>query len=155
VSHPRHPRATLTAKETSKLLRLSLDSTYQAIRLGEIPSVKVGRRVLVHRVGLDRLVGVHDLTLDELRGMNETKESTQQEAIMDIHPIPDENPQAKVLEMIKHELDKIDGDGPLEMVINLKRPQWQDFQVEIKTTRRGLFRLPDDVDEYMDQVEAR
>jgi excisionase family DNA binding protein len=40
---------TLTAEEVSKLLRMGLNQTYAAIQRGEIPSIKIGRRILVPR----------------------------------------------------------------------------------------------------------
>lgn len=46
----------LTVEETRKLLRLSRGATYEAIRIGQIPSIRVGRRILIPRVALDRLL---------------------------------------------------------------------------------------------------
>lgn len=40
---------TLTAEEVSKLLPLGLNQVYEGIRRGEIPSIKIGRRILVPR----------------------------------------------------------------------------------------------------------
>ena len=40
-------KLTLTVNQTSKLLGLSRNSTYQGILAGEIPSLKVGKRILV------------------------------------------------------------------------------------------------------------
>jgi len=49
-------RLTLTVKETSELLGLSRNSTYQGILTGEIPHVKVGKRILIPRIALERML---------------------------------------------------------------------------------------------------
>ncbi|MDA8288848.1 MAG: helix-turn-helix domain-containing protein [Actinomycetota bacterium] len=38
------------------MLGISRAFAYEAVRRGEIPSIRIGRRVLVPRVALDRLV---------------------------------------------------------------------------------------------------
>jgi excisionase family DNA binding protein len=40
---------TYTVEETSRLIPLGLNQTYEAIRRGELPSIKIGRRILVPR----------------------------------------------------------------------------------------------------------
>jgi excisionase family DNA binding protein len=52
------PRATLTIAETANYIGLSLGSTKAAINRGEIPSVRIGRRVLVPREALNRLFSI-------------------------------------------------------------------------------------------------
>lgn len=47
----------LTVQEVSQILRLSRGRTYEGIRTGEIPSIKIGRRILVPASGLARLLG--------------------------------------------------------------------------------------------------
>ena len=49
-------RLTLTVEETRKLLGLSRGLMYEALRRNEIPSVRIGRRILVPRVALMRLL---------------------------------------------------------------------------------------------------
>lgn len=49
-------RLTLTVKEVQKLLGLSRGLVYQAIETGEIPSVRVGRRILIPKASLNRLL---------------------------------------------------------------------------------------------------
>ncbi len=44
----------LTVEEARKLLRLSRGLMYEAIRTGQIPSVRIGRRILIPRIALDR-----------------------------------------------------------------------------------------------------
>ena len=43
------PRATMTVPEAAALLGLSESATYEAVTRGEIPAVKIGRRVLIVR----------------------------------------------------------------------------------------------------------
>ncbi len=49
-------RLVYSVTEAGKLLNLSRGSTYEGIRTGQIPSVKIGRRILVPRAALDRLL---------------------------------------------------------------------------------------------------
>jgi excisionase family DNA binding protein len=42
-------RATMTVSEAALLLGLSESAAYQAVARGEIPAIKIGRRVLVKR----------------------------------------------------------------------------------------------------------
>lgn len=50
-------RRTLTVEEAAVVLGISRTSAYEGIRRGEIPSVRVGRRLLVPRVGIDTMLG--------------------------------------------------------------------------------------------------
>jgi excisionase family DNA binding protein len=47
----------LTVKEVARVLQLSRNSTYSAVRRGEIPSLMFGRQILIQRAGLERLLG--------------------------------------------------------------------------------------------------
>ncbi|XUX00153.1 MAG: helix-turn-helix domain-containing protein [Dehalogenimonas sp.] len=49
-------KALLTVDEVQKLLRISRGLTYQAIQRREIPSIRIGRRILIPRMALDRLL---------------------------------------------------------------------------------------------------
>jgi excisionase family DNA binding protein len=49
-------RLTYTVNETAKMLGLGRTATYQGIEKGEIPSVMVGRRILVPRAALERFL---------------------------------------------------------------------------------------------------
>jgi len=53
-------RLTLTVKETQIILGLSRSLVYQAIETGEIPSVRVGRRILIPKAALYRLLEATD-----------------------------------------------------------------------------------------------
>ena len=46
----------LTVEETAKFLRISRGSAYEGVRLGQIPSIRVGRRILIPRAALVRLL---------------------------------------------------------------------------------------------------
>lgn len=45
--------AVLTVEEAALILRISRPSAYEAVRTGQIPSVRVGRRILIPRARLD------------------------------------------------------------------------------------------------------
>lgn len=45
--------AVLTVPEVARALRIGRNSAYEAIARGEIPSIRVGRRVLVPRAALE------------------------------------------------------------------------------------------------------
>jgi excisionase family DNA binding protein len=47
---------TLTIPEAAKALRIGLTPAYQAAKSGELPTVRIGRRILVPRAALDRLL---------------------------------------------------------------------------------------------------
>ena len=53
--------AVLTVEEAAALLRISRQSAYQAVRAGELPTVKIGRRILVPRAALERMLAAEDL----------------------------------------------------------------------------------------------
>jgi len=52
-----HERATLSVAETAELLGLGRGSAYEAARRGDIPTLRVGRRLLVPVPALLRLLG--------------------------------------------------------------------------------------------------
>jgi excisionase family DNA binding protein len=47
----------LTIEEAGRLLRISRQSAYQAARAGELPTIRIGRRLLVPRARLLALLG--------------------------------------------------------------------------------------------------
>jgi len=49
-------RLTLTVPEAAKLIGISRMTAYGAVRDGTIPSIRIGRRVLVPRAALDRML---------------------------------------------------------------------------------------------------
>ena len=52
----KNDKAVLTVDETAQLLGLSRNSAYQGVMRGEIPSIRVGKRILVPRAALERLL---------------------------------------------------------------------------------------------------
>jgi excisionase family DNA binding protein len=46
-----------TVDEVAKILRIGRISTYQAIERGDVPSIRIGRRILVPRMALEELLG--------------------------------------------------------------------------------------------------
>ena len=50
----------MTLAEVASLLRISRNSAYEAARRGEIPTIKIGRRVLVPADALERLLSGND-----------------------------------------------------------------------------------------------
>ena len=47
---------TLTVLQTAKLLRLSKNGVYEAVARGQVPSIRIGRRVLIPRLALERML---------------------------------------------------------------------------------------------------
>lgn len=58
-------KATLSVEEAAEVLGISRGSAYQAVRMGEIPCIKIGKRILVPRVALDKMLE-QLLTCDKL-----------------------------------------------------------------------------------------
>ena len=47
---------TFTVEETAQLLRISRNTAYNLVREGRLPVVRLGRRLLVPKKGLDNLL---------------------------------------------------------------------------------------------------
>ncbi len=47
---------TLTIREAAKELNIGLNQAYEAAHRGEIPIIKIGKRMLVPRVAFERLL---------------------------------------------------------------------------------------------------
>lgn len=45
-----------TVEEAAKMLRISRSSAYEGVRTGQIPSVRIGKRLLVPLAALERLL---------------------------------------------------------------------------------------------------
>lgn len=54
---PKEERRTISVEEAGRLLGLSRASSYQAAATGELPTIKIGRRLLVPRAKLAALLG--------------------------------------------------------------------------------------------------
>jgi excisionase family DNA binding protein len=49
-------KATVTVDEAARRLGLGRNATYEAVRNGEVPAIRIGRRWLVPSAALDRLL---------------------------------------------------------------------------------------------------
>ena len=49
-------RETLTVVEAARVLGISRNSTYEAVRTGSVPSLRIGRRIVVPAAALRRLL---------------------------------------------------------------------------------------------------
>jgi excisionase family DNA binding protein len=54
--HSISPRRTVTVAEAASILGIGRNSAYEAAKRGEIPTIKIGRLVLIPLDGLDRLL---------------------------------------------------------------------------------------------------
>lgn len=65
----------LTVEETAAFLRIGRSCAYEAIRAGEIPSVRIGRSIRVPRCRLEALLGPEngDGPEDEFRAAREAQ----------------------------------------------------------------------------------
>lgn len=53
-------RETITIEEAAVMLGIGRDSAYRAAKRGEIPTIRIGRRLLVPRAALAEMLGVHE-----------------------------------------------------------------------------------------------
>jgi excisionase family DNA binding protein len=51
-----------TVDEVAKLLRIGRISAYQAIQRGDVPSIRIGRRILVPRLALEQMLARFSIT---------------------------------------------------------------------------------------------
>lgn len=49
-------RLTLTVEETGKMLGISRATAYQLANQGKLPVIRLGRRLLISKAGLERMV---------------------------------------------------------------------------------------------------
>lgn len=54
-------KKTLTVEEAGQMLGLSRTAAYQAVWKGEIPSLRIGRRLLVPIAKLNEMLGIKDV----------------------------------------------------------------------------------------------
>jgi excisionase family DNA binding protein len=67
------PRLTFTVEEVAVVLGIGRTLAYEGVRTGAIPSVRVGRRVLVPKAALDRLLVAEKTVADApLRSVGST-----------------------------------------------------------------------------------
>ena len=58
-------RATLTVAEAGKLLGISRNLAYELVAQGKLPTLRLGRRLVVPRVALQRLLEEASVVCDE------------------------------------------------------------------------------------------
>lgn len=58
----------LTIEEAAQLMRIGRNSAYEAARRGEIPTVRIGRRLLVPRAALERMLAQAGMVHEERGG---------------------------------------------------------------------------------------
>ena len=46
----------ITVEEAAEILRISRNGAYEAVKRGEIPSIRIGRRVLIPRIALEKML---------------------------------------------------------------------------------------------------
>jgi excisionase family DNA binding protein len=56
-------RLVLTVSEAASVLRLSRAFTYELVARGQLPSVRLGRRIMVPRAGIQRILDDSRATL--------------------------------------------------------------------------------------------
>ncbi len=58
-------KLTLTVDEAASCRGIGRNSAYEAIARGEIPAIKVGKRLLIPRVALEKMLSGNDSKSDE------------------------------------------------------------------------------------------
>jgi excisionase family DNA binding protein len=53
-------RLTISIAEAAKVLGIGRNTAYEAAQRGDIPTIRVGRRILVPKAGLERLLSESD-----------------------------------------------------------------------------------------------
>ncbi len=59
----------LSVEKARRLLGLSRGLMYEAIRTGQVPSIRIGRRILIPRAALERML--EQVTCTDVPGRNE------------------------------------------------------------------------------------
>ncbi len=49
-------KQTLTVRETARILGIGRNSAYEAVRTGTIPSLRIGKRIIVPRAVVERML---------------------------------------------------------------------------------------------------
>ncbi|WP_223662895.1 helix-turn-helix domain-containing protein [Pseudobacillus badius] len=67
-------RQTMTAQETADYLGVSKDLVYNMVKTGELPAVRIGRRILFRREALERW-----MQMQEMKGQTEVVSQTMKQ----------------------------------------------------------------------------
>lgn len=62
---PVESRLVFTVEEAATLLGISRSFAYEAVQRGEIPSMRIGKRILVPKAALQRLLDVQSIKMDD------------------------------------------------------------------------------------------
>jgi len=49
-------RQTLKIEEAAKILGISRNTAYDAVKTGQLPTIKIGKRLLVPRIAIERML---------------------------------------------------------------------------------------------------
>ena len=60
-------RATYTIEEVAKILGIGRNTAYEAARTGQIPVIRIGKRLLVPAIGLDKMLSSTTTDREETR----------------------------------------------------------------------------------------
>lgn len=60
-------RLAFSVEEARKLLGLGRGSMYEAVRIGQIPSIRIGRRILIPRVAIEQLLANTDTNILQVK----------------------------------------------------------------------------------------
>lgn len=60
-----HDRKTYTVTEMAAVLGIGRTAAYEAVRTGQVPALKIGKRVVIPRVALERLLSDPTVNSDD------------------------------------------------------------------------------------------
>ena len=86
-------RLTYTIEETAKVLGVGRGTAYEAARRGEIPTLKVGRRLLVPRHALERMLTAAGTDSPQTNGAGGTAPQEKEVSASNGHPTRDPGSQ--------------------------------------------------------------
>jgi excisionase family DNA binding protein len=78
MSAPADLPAVLTIEETAKVMRIGRSSAYDAARRGELPTIRLGRKIRVPRHRLEAMLGA---PLDDLDAAKDGVEGSGQDGV--------------------------------------------------------------------------
>jgi excisionase family DNA binding protein len=55
---------TLSVDDAARLLGISRSLAYEGVRMGQIPSIRIGKRIIVPRAALDRMLDTGTVVVD-------------------------------------------------------------------------------------------
>lgn len=64
-------KKTISVEEAAKILGIGRNTAYEAARSGELPTIRVGRRILVPYAAIERMLGIGVTEQEEREGTKE------------------------------------------------------------------------------------